>query len=224
MFGVIANVACGSGTVHPGVVPDGGTDTQPDVMTRVDGGGESNQLRAIASPPPIEDPRLNGFLNENPGNNPDGWDFCKAGPFRRGPGDCATCPPPPAGTYFFRYTGGLAVPSGGPATIDCQAYGYFTTPLPPNQTRGLWFDLLRIDGDPSDATLTVYATTHSADTVETLGTWPLSEILSEPLVWKRTCANISPKLATDAIGFRFAGVLLDAGLAAPHFGPVCPGM
>jgi hypothetical protein len=174
-------------------------------MTTADGGSDTNQLRVIASPPAKEDDRLDGFLNGNPGNTPNGWDFCERVPASIGPGNCSTCPPPGTGTTFLKYTAGITSSPSRPPLVDCQAYAYFTPPLAANQTRGLGFELLRIDGDPSDATLTIYSTTGGAETVETLGTWQLSNILPGPRSGRRRVRTSRRSYRPTPSGFALRG-------------------
>jgi hypothetical protein len=93
-------------------------------------------------------------------------------------------------------------------------------PIAANQTVGLWFDLIRLAGDPLDATLTIYA--GACQTVATLGTWRMAPVLTEPQVWKTTCANLTPAASVDQLGFRIGGKDVDVGMDALRFGPACP--
>jgi hypothetical protein len=190
-------------------------------------------LLPIQSPPASDDMRLVGFAMGNMGATPNGWDFCQGPPgvsLTRCPYGCDGAPPASRGSGYFRFTG----PSGAklncspacPDAQDChcpdaQIYAYFTPPIAPNREQGLWFDLIRLAGDPLDATLTIYATL-ACDTVSTFGTWSIAEVLSEPQVWKTTCVNLVPSASVGELGFRIAGSSVDVGMDALRFGPACP--
>jgi hypothetical protein len=117
------------------------------------------------------------------------------------------------------------VPNPGqvcPPLPDSQAYDFFTPPIAANEPQGLWFDLIHIGGDPSDASLTIYATDEGCQTLEQLGTWSLAEILSGGPQWKTACVSLSPTASTSNLGFKLSGSQVDLGFDALRFGPACP--
>jgi hypothetical protein len=109
-----------------------------------------------------------------------------------------------------------------PPQPDSQIYGYFEPSLAAGSSQAVWFDLVHIAGDPSDATLTLYATTAWCSTLETLGTWGMADILEKANTWTSTCVTITPHEPTPGIGFRFSGASVDFGMEGPWFGPPCP--
>jgi hypothetical protein len=95
-------------------------------------------------------------------------------------------------------------------------------PVAANQPQGLWFDLVHIAGDPSDATLTIYSTDTGCQTLESLGTWNLADILSGGPAWKTGCVTLHPSAPLSNIGFKFSGSQVDLGFEELRFGPACP--
>ena len=82
--------------------------------------------------------------------------------------------------------------------------------------------MIHIGGDPSEASLTIYATDEVCQTLEPLGTWSLAEILSGAPQWKTACVSLRPTAPTSNIGFKFSGSQVDLGFDALRFGPACP--
>jgi hypothetical protein len=215
-----------SATTDAGVdSEDAGSDS--GALSTPDGGGAI--LHAIAIPSAKTDPRLAPFAVGMVGAQSDGWDNCwSPTPLRRAPGDCSDCPAPTRATSYLRYTGG-PLPSCGagpdqqcPLQPDSQIYGYFAPALDAGSPQAVWFDLVHIAGDPTDAALTVFATDSGCGTLEELGTWGINEILSEATSWRSACVTITPHQTTAGLGFRFAGANVDLGMQGPWFGSECP--
>ncbi len=193
------------------------SDVGGDAST--DGAGEDGEASEAADAMALL-PRMGG--------TPNGWDFCFAG-LTLCPYSCDGAPPVSRGSRYIRYSGGSgrSCPSSCPDAQNCpsscpdaQVFAYFTPLIAANTRIGVWFDLVRLGGDPLDATLTIYRTAGCL-TQETLGTWRMTAVLSEPQVWKTTCANITPSEPAGELGFRFDGSG-DIGLDALRFGPPCP--
>jgi hypothetical protein len=205
-------------------VDDGGLDSGASPTPHAD----AAILRAVASPSDPTDPRLVAFLSGQSGASINGWDLCYTPtPLSRGPGNCSDCPPATRGPSYLRYTGG-PLPSCGarpdqqcPREPDSQINGYFAPELAGGSRQAVWFDLAHIAGDPTDASLTIYATL-ACGTLETLGTWSMSDILSKATGWLSTCVTITPNQPTSELGFRFAGADVDLGFQGPWFGADCP--
>jgi hypothetical protein len=226
LFGVSFAPACGSSpleSVPPPVPSEAVTDAAPPIER---GAGA---LHVVAPASPSDDPRLVDFVSGQPGVSPDGWDLCQAPtPLRRAPMDCSGCPAPSRGTSCLRYTGSPPPSCGAgpdqtcPPQPDSQIYGYFSPELPVDLPRAVWFDLVHIAGDPTDAALTIYATDSGCHTLETLGRWGIADILSGATQWSPTCVTITPHVPTAGIGFRFSGEQVDLGMEGPWFGSACP--
>ena len=168
-----------AGGMDSSVTPEasaGHSEVEPVDATTPDHAGE-NVLQVVSSPPPSDDKRFETFLNQNQGTTPNGWDYCQSpSPVTRAPAGCGTCPPPSVGAKYLRYTGTVSLPDCGagpgqvcPPQPDSQVYAYFTPPLTARAMQGLWFDLIRLAGDPLDATLTIYATDWTCGRSDRLG-------------------------------------------------------
>jgi len=220
-----ASPGCGARSLEPLGAQDAGQ--VGDSAGIVEVGDAGNILRAV-SPLPSNDQRLATFGNGPPGTPGDGWDSCRRG-LTRAPNGCATCPPPSRGTSYLRYMGLLrdpdCLPNPGqvcPPLNDSQIYAYFAPPITADAPLGLWFDLVHIGGDPSDAALKIYATDEVCKTLEPLGTWRLEDILMGGPEWKTACVTLNPSAPLSNIGFSFSGGQVDLGFEAPRFGPACP--
>jgi hypothetical protein len=228
LFGVYLAPGCGSTPLESPAPPaDVANDSMTDAAAATENGAEA--LHVVAPASPSEDPRLVEFASGQPGASLDGWDWCQAPtPLSRAPDNCSDCPAPTRGTSYLRYTGGPIRSCGaGPGQVcppepDSQIYGYFTPELAAASRQAVWFDLIHIAGDSTDATLTLYATDSGCTTLETLGTWGISDILSKATGWLSTCVSITPHHPTAGIGFRFAGTQVDLGMQGPWFGSACP--
>jgi hypothetical protein len=237
--------ACGGRSLAGGVVHDAGPGVDssvghevepapaPPEMTAVDGGtpdGANNTLSVVPSPPASDDQRLDSFVSQDQGGLPNGWDTCQSpGRLSRAPKACDACPAPSRGTSYLRYTGSKPAPDCGagpdqtcPPLTDSQIFSYFTPPLAASEPQSLWFDLIHLAGDPSDATLTIYATNQFCGTLEPLGTWRLADILAGVPQWKTSCVTLKPSQETPGLGFTFSGSQVDLGFDALRFGPACP--
>lgn len=213
------------GESDTGKVPDSAVRPTLDVSDshKMINGGD-NTLRPV-SPLPSDDHRLATFRNGNQGF---GWDICRHG-LSRAPDGCAACPAPSSGTSYLRYTASAqepdCVPEPGqvcPLQPDSQIYDFFAPPIGANEQQGLWFDLVHIGGDPSDATLTIYSTDTGCQTLESLGMWSLASILNGGPEWKTECVTLRSSAPLSNIGFKFSGSQVDLGFESPRFGPACP--
>ena len=219
------SLGCGAHSVEPTGTQDAGQGGDSLGVGEID--DADNVLRAV-SPLPSNDQRLATFGSGMQGTPGDGWDLCRHG-LSRAPTGCATCPPPASGMSYLRYIGLLrdpdCVPNPGricPPVNDSQIYASFMPPIATGMAQGLWFELVHIDGDPSDATLKIYATDDVCRTLEPLGTWSLAHILSGGPEWKTACVTLNPSTPLSNIGFSFSGSQVDLGFEAPRFGPTCP--
>jgi hypothetical protein len=237
LCGAAVIAACRSSPLRPSVdAPDAGIDAGTDASDAahdvapdgaLDEGGDE-VLHVVASAPPSDDHRLTSFAVGNPGASPNGWDNCWGPtPLSRAPRDCAACPAPSSGTSYLRYKG--PSPPCDPTAFNCEAprtdsqiYGYFTPALAAGSPQAVWFELIHIGGNPSDATLALYATDDACVTLEPLGTWGMTDILSRASEWISTCVTIAPHQPTSGIGFTFSGANVDLGMEGPWFGPPCP--
>lgn len=210
-FWLVVLAACGART---------GENVSP-----TDGG--ARVLRVVSDTTMTADQRLIPFGSDLPGDPMNGWDNCQSPtPLSEAPADCSACLPSSHGTPYLRYDGSIPTTASPPVHMsftspDSQAYGYFTPPLAADAPQGLWFDLIRIGGDPWDATLTIYATDTGCATLEVLGTWGMSDILSVAQRWQSTCVTVTPHQPASGIGFRFSGSAV-LGVDGPRFGPNCP--
>jgi hypothetical protein len=228
---VLFAIGCSRGVLSPPGAPDAGIGAAAEVGASIDV-AEAGMTAADASAPAEAGAPFSGLKvapaptqaaatfdpgDENPGASPDGWDLCPAGQLVSAPREGRTDPPGPHGTRYLIYD--PQAPKDPAPGYEAQLYFYFGAP--PAGVRGLWLDLTKVDGDPADAALVLYAVDEICGAPRMLARHALAPVLRAG-AWVTACAPLAEGEVTQALGLRFEGRAAEIGVDAVRFGPPCP--